>query len=314
MADRVTHRSGTERDGGRLTPMPHVSDVRTTSHDRHDPMLVAALAAGDLAATDRDRAIALTRDLRRLRDASTTTSSRSPARPRPCRPPIATRPRDFRLTPEQAARLRPAGWRRFVGRASPGRGSPSASRSGVGLATLGLAGLLIGNVSLSFGDAASAPSRRSTRRAGGAANEAAATPARHGDGSEPGSQLGPMASGAAAPQAAAPSAASAPAAVPSPSDAASAASASAPDCVQRGRRRRGRRHGDAARVDRRRHRGRRPGDRRARSGPAPTRGPPSSWPRSSSVSGCSSWPRRRRADRRLTPAQRSAATRGTAAS
>ena len=41
--------------------MPHVSDVRATSHDRHDPMLVAALAADDLAGTDRDQAIALTR-------------------------------------------------------------------------------------------------------------------------------------------------------------------------------------------------------------------------------------------------------------
>ena len=40
--------------------MPHVSEVRATDHDRHDPMLVAALAAGDLAGTDRDQAIALT--------------------------------------------------------------------------------------------------------------------------------------------------------------------------------------------------------------------------------------------------------------
>ena len=41
--------------------MPHVSDVRSTSHDRHDPMLVAALAADDLAGAERDQAIALTR-------------------------------------------------------------------------------------------------------------------------------------------------------------------------------------------------------------------------------------------------------------
>ena len=30
-------------------PMPHVSEVHPTSHDRHDPMLVAALAAGEVA-------------------------------------------------------------------------------------------------------------------------------------------------------------------------------------------------------------------------------------------------------------------------
>ena len=40
--------------------MPHVSEVRATDHDRHDTMLVAALAAGDLAGTERDQAIALT--------------------------------------------------------------------------------------------------------------------------------------------------------------------------------------------------------------------------------------------------------------
>ena len=39
--------------------MRHVRDVRATSHEDHDTMLVAALAAGDLAGTDRDQAIAL---------------------------------------------------------------------------------------------------------------------------------------------------------------------------------------------------------------------------------------------------------------
>ena len=71
--------------------MPHVSDVRATSHDRHDPMLVAALAAGDLAANDRDQAIALTRscaecatlhdDLLALARA-TASAPPSPAKPR----------------------------------------------------------------------------------------------------------------------------------------------------------------------------------------------------------------------------------------
>ena len=39
--------------------MPDARDDAATSHDRHDPMLVAALAAGDLAGAERDQAIAL---------------------------------------------------------------------------------------------------------------------------------------------------------------------------------------------------------------------------------------------------------------
>src|SRR6185295_12585376 len=99
--------------GGRLTAMPHVRDVAATSHDRHDPMLMAALAAGDLAGTDRDQAIALTRsctecaslhaDLLAIAEATTTLP-----------PPIPAPSRDFRLTPEQAAGLRRTGWRRLL--------------------------------------------------------------------------------------------------------------------------------------------------------------------------------------------------------
>ena len=39
--------------------MPNQADVRATSHARHDTLLVAALAAGDLAGTDRDHATEL---------------------------------------------------------------------------------------------------------------------------------------------------------------------------------------------------------------------------------------------------------------
>jgi hypothetical protein len=137
--------------------MPHVSDVRSTSHDRHDPMLVAALAADDLAGTDRDQAIALTRscaECATLHDDLGALARATAAAP----PPVSTRPRDFRLTPADAARLRPSGWRRLVAAASSSRVIFSRPL-GAGLATLGLVGLLVGNVPLSvgFGSAASAP-------------------------------------------------------------------------------------------------------------------------------------------------------------
>jgi hypothetical protein len=153
--------------------MSQDSDVRSTSHDRHDTLLVAALAADDLAGADRDRAIALTRtcaECAMLHDDLLALARAIAAAP----PPIATRPRDFMLTPADAARLRPSGWRRLVAAASSW---PSvASRPlGVGLATLGLAGLLIGNVSLSLGgSAASAPIGAPTTVERGAAPAASA--------------------------------------------------------------------------------------------------------------------------------------------
>ncbi len=154
--------------------MPHVSDVRPTSHDRHDPMLVAALAAGDLAAADRDQAIALTRscaDCASLHDDLLALARAVASTP----PPVTTTPRDFRLTTADAARLRPAGWRRWV--AALGGSRAALTRPlGVGLATLGLAGLLIGNVQIGVGSAA-APERAMSAGGGEAAAPAASSAA-----------------------------------------------------------------------------------------------------------------------------------------
>jgi len=145
--------------------MPDPSDVRPTSHARHDPLVVAALAAGDLAGTDRDHATALIEscaECAALHDDLIAIARATASVP----PPIATRPRDFRLSPEQAARLRPAGWRRVIGAFA----SPRLAFSkplGIGLTTIGLAGLLIGNIPLGFGSAssaASAPASRASRR------------------------------------------------------------------------------------------------------------------------------------------------------
>lgn len=166
--------------------MPHDSDVQLTSHDRHDTMLVAALAAGDLAATDRDQAIALTASCAAcatLRDDLVAIARATALVP----PPIAAHGRDFRLTPADAARLQPGGWRRLVAAFSAPRAAFTRPL-GVGLTTLGLVGLLIGNVQLTPGGTAST---------GSAARPEAVSTADYGDGE------GRAAASAAAPMTAA---------------------------------------------------------------------------------------------------------------
>lgn len=159
-------------------------------------MLVAALAAGDLAGTDRDQAIDLTRacaDCSRLHDDLLAIARATAATP----PPYAMPARDLRLTPADAARLRPGGWRRIAapfGGFRGGFGRPL----GVGLATLGVLGLLVGNIQLPARGAASpeigrssttsvaaqdtskngsSPTEMSVQGAAGAAPAASATPA-----------------------------------------------------------------------------------------------------------------------------------------
>jgi hypothetical protein len=115
--------------------MPHIPD----HHADHDRLLVAAYAAGDATGADLDQAISLVaacpecaelhRDLRAIASAL------------PDLPPPA-RSRDFRLTPGQAAALRPAGWRRWLAPLAGPRFS-FAAPMGTGLATLGIAGLLL---------------------------------------------------------------------------------------------------------------------------------------------------------------------------
>ncbi|HEV7810835.1 MAG TPA: hypothetical protein VGO64_09555 [Candidatus Limnocylindrales bacterium] len=177
--------------------MPHVSDARASTHDLHDLMLVAALAADDLAGTERDQAISLTTDCtecRALHDdlvAIARATSVVPA-------PIA-RPRDFQITPQQAASLRRTGWRRLV--PAFDLSGVASRRLGVGLATFGLVGLLIGNVPLgSFamgGGAASAGPAYDTRAAA-----PGTTSTEQVDGSS-GAALGPVPAASAAASAAA---------------------------------------------------------------------------------------------------------------
>ena len=150
--------------------MPHVSDVRATPHADHDPMLIAALAAGDLFGADRDRATALTQscaDCHALHDDLVAIARATNAVP----PPISAAQRDFRLTPADARRLRPAGWRR-IGEWIDVARAPFTRPAGITLATLGLVGLLVGNIHLGLGGSAAA-SPAAAASAGEAAAEAA---------------------------------------------------------------------------------------------------------------------------------------------
>jgi hypothetical protein len=117
-----------------MTAMPGPAD-----HAAHDPVLVAAYAAGDAEAEDLARASALVascpecaalhRDLRAL--AASLASTPAPARPR-----------DFRLSAEQADQLRrPTGWRRLL--APLGGARSAAGPLAASLAALGVAGLLL---------------------------------------------------------------------------------------------------------------------------------------------------------------------------
>ena len=133
--------------------MPHVNEL----HEQHDPILVVSFASGDLSAADRDHATAQAlvgscAECARLHDDVLAVASATKALP----PPVRTR--DFRITNEQAAKLRPAGLRGVPSRLTA-PGGLFSRQLGVGLATLGVAGLLFGSLPmhLGMGGAASAP-------------------------------------------------------------------------------------------------------------------------------------------------------------
>jgi hypothetical protein len=146
--------------------MPH-TPADSAGHADHDPLAIAAYAAGDATGSELDAALArvaacpgcaaLHHDLRAI-------AAALPALPAPART------RDFRLAPEQAAALRPAGWRRILAPLAGPRFS-FAGPLGTGLATLGIAGLLVaGAAGMPLGGATAAPA------AGG--NAAATEPSR----------------------------------------------------------------------------------------------------------------------------------------
>jgi hypothetical protein len=199
-------------------------DPLTNPHDRHDLLLIAAHASGDLAGRDlaqADELVASCPDCALLYGDLRAIVSATAALP------TVERPRDFRLTPADAARLRPAGWRRAVGWL---RGDSAARRGGalrplaIGLTTLGLVGLVFSATPLADGlggSSASVPQALDESAGGGrtaitgAANDA-------GQSAEPAVQL-PVAGGAGVDSSAASAAASA--APPAPQAGATAAPA-----------------------------------------------------------------------------------------
>ena len=153
---------------------------RPTPHAEHDQLLVAAVVDRDPTAPDRlagERQIAscpscaeLAADLRAIALATATL-------------PAIERTRDFTLRPEQAARLRPRGWRRMA--VAFGAARLEVMRPlGAGLATLGVAGLLLATLPaiqlpmLSGAASGQAPrdAASSGPEAGGGAPAAAAAP------------------------------------------------------------------------------------------------------------------------------------------
>ena len=113
------------------------------SQPGHDEVLVARLAAADLVASETVRARALVADCPAcaalLGDLHAITQATATL-------PAPRRPRDFRLTEADAARLRPAGWRGLL-RAF---GQPRLAFAGplaTGLAALGIGGLLVASLS-----------------------------------------------------------------------------------------------------------------------------------------------------------------------
>ena len=132
-----------------------------SAHAAHDVVLIAALAdqrADTLAASDRARATELVATCSDCAALHADLLALAAALPASATPP---RPRDFRLSPDDAARLRPAGWRRFFG----GIGSPRDTITrplALGLTTLGLVGLLVGTVPGALSLSSSAGSTLST--------------------------------------------------------------------------------------------------------------------------------------------------------
>lgn len=135
-----------------MPPAPHTPASDTQDH----AALIVALDAGDLTGVELQAAeslrascsgcAALVLDLAAIRGAMTAL-------------PVPARRRDYRLTAEDAARLRPSGWRRLLEwLAAPGS---TVRPLATGLATLGLVGLLLTTglpgILSGFGGSAAAP-------------------------------------------------------------------------------------------------------------------------------------------------------------
>ncbi len=202
----------------RLGPEPLAAPTRLghdmtgtpATHAAHDPELIAAAVGGAIDPSERrliDERLSTCSACAELHADLLAIASAQRALPTP------SRPRDFRLTPADAHRLRPRGFGAVL--AAIGSSRDAFSRPlAVGLTTLGLVGLLVANVpSFGLGGAASASAGPDTNLYGAKGSDAFTEGS--GDGNVFGGQDNPPAASAA------PSAAAA--AAPEPSAAASIA-------------------------------------------------------------------------------------------
>ncbi len=112
-------------------------------HDAHDPLLIAALVDRDVTEDEAEAArvvVASCPECAALHDDLVALAGVVRDLPTPARP------RDFRLRPVDAHRLRPSRWRRLL--AAFGTSPETVGRPlGGALATIGLAGVLLGSAS-----------------------------------------------------------------------------------------------------------------------------------------------------------------------
>jgi len=144
-----------------------------TAHAEHDLVLVAAHAAGDVTPAERTTAEALLAacpDCRELADDLRAIAAATAAMPAPART------RDFTLRPEDAARLRPRGWRRLAAALGPRRLELTRPLAPV-LMTLGVVGLLVSGLPLLQASAGGLGSAGSASQRIDAAASAAPAPA-----------------------------------------------------------------------------------------------------------------------------------------
>lgn len=148
--------------------------MQHTNHPDHDLLLIAADAANDLAGPERLRAQAILETCEPC--AIIHADLIAIAAATRLLPAPAHAPRDFRLSPDQAASLRRGSWlRTFL---APLSGARSATRPmAAAFTTLGVAGLLVASLlpGMLGAGASSAPQRETSQA--GAAVDAAATAA-----------------------------------------------------------------------------------------------------------------------------------------
>jgi len=154
--------------------MHHPDPAASRQHPQHDLTLIAGLAADDLTPIERSRAQALLdgcRDCAALRDDLLVIAAATRDLP------AALAPRDFRLTAEQAARLRRSSWLARLLRPLAGAGSVARPLAAT-FTTLGLVGVFVAAALPGMlGSAASMTAPESLTGAGVTSAAASAAPA-----------------------------------------------------------------------------------------------------------------------------------------